>query len=119
MASTILDFNSTVLFPDNRLLSQAYDLRVSQNDILKVSMKIMHQQPAYVREENLLGVGVYTWEPDFITMMDESFASGMKGNFSKVQNKVFSDYMVYLQNGLVPSTSEATKALDAYLGSRA
>lgn len=58
--STLFPFGSNNAFADNGLLTQNYDSRVSQNDMLRVGTKIMHQQPAYVREENLLGQGVYT-----------------------------------------------------------
>jgi hypothetical protein len=107
-----------VVFPDNGIISQAYDSRVSQNDMLRVAQKLMHQQPAYVREENLAGQGVYTWDPDFIAMIDESLLRGVKANFSQSQRSLFADYITYLKNGLTPTTSEAVIALNAYLGSR-
>lgn len=117
--SEALPYDSNVIFPDNGIISQAYDLRVSQNDMLRVGQKIMHQQPAYVREENLFGEGIYTWEPDFIKMIDESFSTGIRGNFSKEQYKIFNDYMLYVKDGtLIPATSESILALDLYLGSR-
>ena len=106
-------------FPDNGMLNNyAYDQRVTQNDMLAIGMKIMHQQKAYVREENLLGQGVYTWEPDFIAMIDQSFADGIKGNFSKDQLALFNQYLEYIRNGLTATTPEAVIALDGYLGSR-
>ena len=106
-------------FPDNGMLNNyAYDQRVTQNEMLQVGMKLMHAQKAYVREENLLGEGVYTWEPEFIEMIDKSFEDGIKANFSRDQLALFNQYMEYMQNGLTASTSEAVLALDAYLGSR-
>jgi len=116
--SAIFPFGANHIFPDNGLLSQSYDMRVSQNDMARIGAKLMHQQQAYVREENLVGAGVYTWEPDFIAMIDESFLNGIKANFSVKQAKLFSDYIVFLQNGVTANTSEAVIALDAYLGSR-
>lgn len=71
-----------------------------------------------MREENLLGEGVYTWEPDFISMIDQSFASGIKGNFSKDQLALFNAYLEYIDDGLTATTPEAVIALDTYLGSR-
>ena len=105
-------------FPDNGLLTMEYDCRVSHNDMLRIGQKLMHQTPAYVREENLLGQGVYTWDPDFIAMIDESFANGIKSNFSKPQAALFSQYVEFLQNGATANTPEAVIALDQYLGSR-
>ena len=106
-------------FPDNGMLNNyAYDQRVTQNEMLSVGMKIMHQQKAYVCEENLLGQNVYTFEPDFIALIDESFTSNIKGNFSKDQLALFNAYIEYIQNGLTATTSEAVIALDEYLGSR-
>lgn len=116
--SAISPFDASIIFPDNGLLSQAYDSRVSQNDMLKIGMKIMHQQAAYTKEKNLLGANVYIWEPDFIAMIDESFLTGVRANFSQRQGKLFSDYMAYVQGGLTTSTTEAVIALDTYLGSR-
>jgi hypothetical protein len=105
-------------FPDNGILSQMYDSRVSQNDMLRIGSKLMHQAPAYIQEENLMGSLVYTWDADFIAMIDESLSNGVKANFSKVQGKLFADYITYLKNGLTPTTSEAVIALNTYLGSR-
>jgi len=105
-------------FPDNDLKPMEYDSRVTSNDMLRIGAKLMHQAPAYVREENLLGEGVYTWEPEFITMIDESFANGIKSNFSKDQGALFTQYMTFLQNGATVDTPEAVLALDEYLGSR-
>ena len=102
-------------FPDNDLKPMEYDSRVTSNDMLRIGAKLMHQAPAYVREENLLGEGVYTWEPDFILMIQESFANGIKSNFSKDQKGLFDEYLVYLANGLTPTTSEAVKALDQHM----
>jgi hypothetical protein len=51
-------------------------------------------------------------------MIDESLSNGVKANFSKVQGKLFADYITYLKNGLTPTTSEAVIALNTYLGSR-
>jgi hypothetical protein len=111
-------YGTNDLFPDNGLITFDYDKRVSANDMLSIGAKLMHQAPAYVREENLLGVGVYTWNPDFILMIDESFKNGIKSNFSKDQGKLFADYIKYIQNGSTPTTSEAAIALNTYLGSR-
>jgi len=111
-------FQELVIFPDNGIISQAYDSRVSQNDMLRVAQKLMHQAPAYVREENLVGQGVYVWGPDFIAMIDESFLNGTKANFSVSQLALFNSYITFLQDGITASTPEAVIALDTYLGSR-
>jgi hypothetical protein len=111
-------YGTNDLFPDNGIVTFDYDKRVSANDMIRIGAKLMHQTPAYEREEDLLGQTVYLWNPDFISMIDESLKNGIKSNFSKDQGKLFSDYVKFLQNGPTPTTSEAVIALNTYLGSR-
>ena len=106
------------MFPDNGLITFDYDKRVSANDMLKIGRELMHECEAYYKEEALDGTPIYTWNPDFITMIDASFKNNKKENFSKQHSIIFSAYISYLQSGNTSSTTADVMALDSYLGNR-
>ena len=105
------------IFPDNGILSQAYDKRVSQNDILRVSRELMHNEEPYYKELALNGVGIYTWNEHFIALIKQSLSENKVANFSKQQKVLFNKYLVLLTDGVVGNEPEDVVALDAYLGS--
>jgi hypothetical protein len=109
-------FGSNDAFPDNGILSQAYDSRVSQNDMLKIGRALMHQEEAYYKELALNGVGIYTWNTDFLALIQKSLNENKMANFSKQQKVLFQKYMILLTDGIVGNEPEDVLALDAYLG---
>jgi hypothetical protein len=113
---TLFPLGTDGTFPDNGILSQAYDSRVSQNDMLRIGMQLMHQADAYYREEDVLGGGIYTWNPDFILMIQQSLADNKIANFSKKQRILFNAYIALLTDGITGNEPEEVIALDTYLG---
>lgn len=111
-------FGSSNSFPDNGIISQAYDSRVNQNDMLKASARLMRQDDAFYREELIDGSGRYTWNPDFIAGMDQVFSTGVMPSFSIAQRKLYDEYMLFADNKNLSTTSEAVLKLDQYMGSR-
>lgn len=116
--NNLFPFGSTNQFPDNGIISQAYDLRVNQNDMRTVSSKLMKQGDPFYREEQIDGSGKYTWNEDFISMIDSAFATGVIPNFSKNERALFDEYVAFADESLVVIPSEDVVQLDLYLGSR-
>lgn len=114
----LFPFGTDGQFPDNGLIPQSYDVRVTQNDMRKVSSGLMRQGDAYYREEKTDGTGKYSWNIEFINGINSTFATGVIANFSKVQRKLFDKYMAFASDSLSTVPSEAVVQLDLYLGSR-
>lgn len=115
-STTSFPLGTDGIFPDNGILSQAYDKRVSQNDMLKVAMQLMHHADAYYREEKLDGTGQYTWNQDFITLLQESMSSGLISNMSRKQRILFDKYVRLLTDGIIGNETEDVLELDKYIG---
>lgn len=103
-------------FPDNDLKPMEYDSRVTSNDMLRIGRGLMHASEAYYREEDLLGNGIYTWNEEFVKKIQQSLAENKIANFSKVQRRLFNEYIVVITDGITGNESEAVLALDTYLG---
>ena len=108
--------SSPETFPDNGILSMAYDKRVTQNDILQVTGKLLHKGVAYYREEALDGSGIYTWNQDFIDMLQKSISENKIANFTKEQRRLFDKYILLLTDGITGNETEDVIALDTYIG---
>lgn len=114
--NSLFPISESLIYPDNGMLTMAYDRRVSQNDMLKISSEILQQDDAYYREERLDGTGIYTWSQRFIDMIILSFTEGKIANFSVKQRKLFDEYIQIIKDSGLATASEEIKALDTYLG---
>lgn len=103
-------------FPDNGLLTFDYDKRVSQNDMAHIGRELLGECEAYYREEALNGTGIYTWNPDFIKMVQQSINDNKMANFSKSQKILFKKYITLLTDGIVGNEPEEVIELNKYLG---
>lgn len=113
----IFPFGANNAFPDNGILSQAYDSRVSQNDILNVSSRLMHQGVPYEIEKRISGGDIYHWNPDFIAKLKDAFLNNVQPNMSTKEKDVFNRYITFAQDGELATTKQDVKDLDNYLGS--
>jgi hypothetical protein len=115
--SQIYPLGTSGQFPDNGILSQMYDSRVSQNDMLRISRSLIHEVESYYKEETILGLPIYIWNQEFIAMVQKSILENKISNFSKVQRKLFDQYVVLITNGVTASTSADAIALKTYIDS--
>jgi len=86
------------------------------DDGIAFAKELLHAEEAYFREDAILGAGFYTWNENFITLIQQSLAENKIANFSKPQRVVFDKYILLLTDGITGNESEDIIELDTYLG---
>jgi len=86
------------------------------DDGIAFTKELMREDEAYFRSESVIGAGIYTWNENFITLIQQSLAENKIANFSKQQRVVFNKYILLLTDGITGNETEDIIALDAYIG---
>jgi len=97
-------------------------LQIDSQDMYTVEIgmafakELMRVEEAYSREESVIGAGIYTWNENFIELIQQSLNENKIANFSKQQRVVFDQYVLLLTDGITGNETEDIIALDTYLG---
>ncbi len=86
------------------------------DDGVAFAKELMREEYAYYKDESVIGAGIYTWNENFIELIQQSLNENKIANFSKQQRVVFDQYVLLLTDGITGNETEYIIALDTYLG---
>ena len=90
--------------------------RCNDNGIVTVAKHELQEIDTYIRKKQIDGTYRYVWNDIFIAKLIRSIETGEYVDFGSEQRKIAEEYVIFLINGIQPSTPEYITSLDTKIG---